>query len=94
MLSGQFVLNNLNLLQVNLVTFVLCLLGARGVALGRTRAVGWIVIATLIKITPIFFVVWAVVRGRWRAFGAALVVGLGCLFCPSRSADRALGSRT
>jgi hypothetical protein len=81
-LSGQFVLNNLNPLQMNLVTFVLCLLGARGIARGRAWAVGWVVVATLMKITPIFFVAWAVVRGRWRAFRAALVVGLGCLLLP------------
>jgi alpha-1,2-mannosyltransferase len=78
-LSGQFVLNNLNLLQMNLVIFVLCLLSARGIVLGRAWATGWVVIATLIKITPIFFVVWAVVRGGWRPLRTALVVGLGGL---------------
>jgi hypothetical protein len=90
-LSGQFVLNNLNLLQMNLVIFVLCLLGARGIVLGRPWAVGWVVIATLIKITPIFFVVWAVVRGGWRAFRAALVVGLGGLLLPVAQRGLRLG---
>lgn len=90
-LSGQFLLNNLNLLQMNLVTFVLCLLGARGIVLGRPWAVGWVVIATLMKITPIFFVAWAVVRGRWRAFRAALVVGLGGLLLPVAQRGPSLG---
>jgi glycosyl transferase family 87 len=90
-LSGQFVLNNLTLLQMNLVTFVLCLLGARGLVLGRARAVGWIVIATLIKIIPIFFVVWAVVRGRWRVFRAALVFGVGCVLLPVAQRGLSLG---
>jgi hypothetical protein len=90
-LSGQFVLNNLNLLQMNLVIFVLCLLGARGIVLGRAWSVGWLVVATLIKITPIFFVVWAVVRGGWRAFRAALVVGLAGLLLPIAQRGPSLG---
>jgi hypothetical protein len=90
-LSDQFMLNNLNLLQTNLVIFVLCLLGARGIALGRAWAVGWVVVATLIKVTPIFFVVWAVARGGWQALRAALVVGLGGLLLPVAQRGLSLG---
>jgi hypothetical protein len=80
--SGQFILNNLNLLQVNLVTFVLCLLAVRGTVMGRQRSAGWAAVATAVKITPVFFVVWAVIRGGWRALRAALTVGLVCLLLP------------
>ena len=77
--SGQFILNNLNLLQVNLVTFVLCLLGVLGASPSDwdAGAVGWIVIATpLIKITPTLLRrmgrgSWTVARVRSRTRGRA-----------------------
>jgi hypothetical protein len=90
-LSGQFILNNLNLLQMNLVVFVLCLVGVRGVVLGRTRAVGWVVAATFLKITPVFLVLWAVVRGGWRELRAVLVAGLACLLLPLAQRGPSLG---
>jgi hypothetical protein len=90
-LSGQFVLNNLNLLQVNLVTFVLCLLGVRGLVDGRPRAVAWLVVAAAIKITPIFFVVWAVIRGGRRILGVALLTAAACLALPLVQRGPAVG---
>ena len=81
-LSAQFVLNNLNLLQMNLVTFVLSLLGVRGLVQGRPRAVGWLVVAAWMKITPVFLVLWGAVRGGRRAFVTAAVVTVVCLLLP------------
>ena len=78
LLSANFLFNNLNLLQVNLVIFVLCLLGARALAERReVAASGWIAAATAIKIVPIFFLVWAMIRGSRRTLAA--VVGFGVL---------------
>lgn len=82
LLSGQFVLNNLNLLQVNLAIFVLCLLGVRGIVAGRPKAVAWLVIAAAMKIMPVLFVVWGVVRGGRRTLGAAMLTAAGCLALP------------
>jgi hypothetical protein len=80
--SGNFILNNLNLLQVNLIVFVLSLLAVRGMIMGRASGVAWAVIATALKITPIFFVIWAVIRGGWRVLRMAVVVGLVALCSP------------
>jgi len=78
LLSANFLFNNLNLLQVNLVIFVLCLLGARALAERReVAASGWIAAATALKIVPIFFLVWAMIRGSRRTLAA--VVGFGIL---------------
>ena len=81
-LSGQFVLNNLNLLQVNLITFGLCLLGVRGIIEGRPRAVAWLVVAAAMKITPVFFVAWGVIRGGRRTLGVAALTAAACLLLP------------
>jgi alpha-1,2-mannosyltransferase len=81
-LSAQFVVNNLNLLQMNLVTFGLCLAGVRGLAQGRPRAVGWFVVAAGLKIVPVFFVFWGAVRGGKRALLTALAAGAACLILP------------
>jgi hypothetical protein len=65
--SAVFVLDNLDHIQVNLLTFVLCLLGIQAVILGHeVLGAGWIVTATAIKLTPLFFIVWAVIRGSRR----------------------------
>jgi hypothetical protein len=81
-LSAQFVLNNLNLLQINLVIFVLCLLGVRGILRGRPLAAGWIAVAAWIKITPVFLALWAIVRGGRRAVLAIGAVGTLCVILP------------
>jgi hypothetical protein len=76
--SANFILNNLNLLQANLLIFVLCLLGIRAFVEQReVAASGWMVAATAIKLTPVFFVLWALIRGTRRTLAA--VAGLGIL---------------
>lgn len=81
-LSAQFVLNNLNLLQMNLLTLAMCLVGVRGLIRGRPHAMAWLVGAAWLKITPVFLVVWGVVRGGRRAFITALGTSAACLVLP------------
>lgn len=92
-LSGQFFMDNFHHVQVNEVTLVLVLLGVRAYLRGRDlRAAAAIVVATGLKITPIFFAAWLVVRGRRRAalavfaFGVAVVLVPLLLRGPSRGA--------
>jgi hypothetical protein len=81
--SANFILNNLNMLQVNLLIFVLCLLGIRAFAENReTAAGGWFVGATALKVVPAFFVIWAIIRGTRKSLLAAVGFGLLCLTLP------------
>jgi hypothetical protein len=76
--SANFILNNLNLLQMNLLIFVLCLLGVRAFAQQREVAgSAWLVAATAIKLTPVFFIPWVLIRGTRRSLAA--VAGFGIL---------------
>ena len=62
---------------------MLVLLGVRAHLRGHDwRAAGSIVAATAIKITPIFFVAWLLIRGRRRAAVAVPVVALACVLVP------------
>jgi alpha-1,2-mannosyltransferase len=82
-LSAQFFLDNFHHVQVNALILVLVLLGIRAY-LGRqdVRAAVYLVSATAIKLTPIFFVAWLLVRGRRRAVLAVGPVALACLLLP------------
>ena len=82
-LSAQFVLDNFHHVQVNEITFVLALLGVRAYLRGQDlRAALTIVAATALKITPIFFAAWLVIRGRRRAALAVFPIALACLLVP------------
>ena len=82
-LSAQFFLNNLNLVQVNLALFVLCLLGIRWYLAGRdVQGAVALVVATAIKLVPVFLVMWLVLRGRRRAALAVVPLGLACIALP------------
>jgi alpha-1,2-mannosyltransferase len=82
-LTAQFFLDNFHHVQMNEVVFVLVLLGLRAYLRGHDwRAAGPIVAATAIKITPVFFVAWLVIRGRRRAALAVPVVALACVLVP------------
>jgi hypothetical protein len=94
--SAQFFLNNLNLVQVNLALFVLCLLGVRAYLRGGAhdvRAAAALVAATAIKLVPVFLVAWLVVRGRRRAALAVLPIGLACVALPMLQRGPATGVR-
>src|SRR5205085_1086780 len=79
----QFFLNNLNLISVNEIILVLCLLGIRAYLDGRDgRAAAAFVAAAAIKLVPATFVVWLVVRGRRRAALAVLPAVAAALVLP------------
>lgn len=81
--SLNFILDNLNLVQVNLLIFVLCLSGILAFVERREMAAGgWLVAASAIKITPVFLVLWAIIRGARRTLAAVLGFGLLCLILP------------
>jgi hypothetical protein len=92
--SAQFFLNNLNLVQVNLALFVLCLLGIRWYLAGHdVRGAAALVAATAIKLVPVFLVAWLVVRGRRRAALAVVPLGLACVALPMLQRGPATGVR-
>jgi alpha-1,2-mannosyltransferase len=81
--TAQFFLDNFHHVQMNEVVFVLVLLGIRAYLHGRDRwAAASIVVATAIKLTPVFFVAWLLVRGRRRAALAVPLVALACVLVP------------
>lgn len=81
--SAGFMLDNMVHVQVNLLTFVLCLLGIQAFVSKRELAAGgWLVAATAIKLTPVFFLAWAVIRGSRRSLAAITVFGVLCLALP------------
>ena len=81
--SAGFMLDNLVHVQVNLLTFVFCLLGVQAfVAKRELPAAGWLVAATAIKLTPLFFLPWAMIRGSRRSLGAIAVFAALCLTLP------------
>lgn len=69
--SAGFMLDNLVHVQVNLLTFVLCLLGLQAFVSKREFAAGgWLVAA------------WAVIRGSRRTLAPISVFGVLCLMLP------------
>ncbi|MEA2723488.1 MAG: hypothetical protein QOH59_1259 [Gemmatimonadales bacterium] len=81
--SASFMLDNLVHVQVNVLTFVLCLLGVQAFVSKRELAAGgWLMAATAIKLTPIFFLAWAAIRGTRRSLAAISVFGVLCLLLP------------
>ena len=92
--SAQFFLNNLNLVQVNLALFVLCLLGIRWYLAGHdVRGAAALVAATAIKLVPVFLVTWLMVRGRRRAALAVVPLGLACVVLPMLERGPTTGAR-
>ncbi len=82
-LSAQFFLDNFHHAQMNEVIFVLVLLGMDAYLRGRdVRGAAYVVAATAIKITPVFFVAWLVIRGRTRAALAVPLIALVCVLVP------------
>ena len=81
--SAQFWLDNFHHVQMNGVIFVLILLGLDAYLRQRDRAsAGYLVVATAIKLTPIFFLVWLAIRGRPRAVLAVPLFALACVAAP------------
>jgi glycosyl transferase family 87 len=81
--STVFIIDNLDHVQVNLLTFVLCLLGIRAIIRSREVAGGgWLVAATAIKLTPVFLVAWALIRGSRRTLAAVAGFGMASVALP------------
>jgi alpha-1,2-mannosyltransferase len=81
--TAQFFLDNFHHAQMNGMIFVLVLLGIQAYLHERDlRAAAYLVVATAIKITPIFFIAWLVVRGRRRAALAVPALALACVLLP------------
>ncbi len=67
-LTLVFFLDNFNRVQINEVIFLLILLGIDAHLRSRdVRSAAYFVVATALKITPVFFVIWLMLRGRGRA---------------------------
>lgn len=82
-LSAQFFLDNFHHVQVNGLILVLILFGVRAYLNQQDlRAAACIVSATAIKLTPIFFMAWLVVRGRRPAVLAVVPIALACVVIP------------
>jgi len=82
-LSAQFFLDNFHHVQMNAVILVLVLLGIRDYLQTKDlAAAGYIVTATAIKLIPIFFVAWLVIRGRRRAALAVPPLVAACVLVP------------
>jgi hypothetical protein len=81
--SVQFWQDNFQHAQVNAVVFVLVLLGIRCYLRDKdTAAAAGFVAATAIKVTPVFFLGWLLIRGRRRALLAAMALGLAAIAVP------------
>jgi len=81
--SVQFWQDNFQHVQMNEAVFVLVLLGIHNYLRGKdTAAAASFVAATAIKVTPVFFLAWLLIRGRRRALVAAVVLGLAAIAVP------------
>jgi hypothetical protein len=81
--SAQFFLDNFHHVQMNELIFVLVLLGIHAYLRGKdVGAAACLVAATAIKLTPILFVAWLVIRGRRRAALAVSPLALACVVVP------------
>ncbi|HEY4648680.1 MAG TPA: glycosyltransferase family 87 protein, partial [Gemmatimonadales bacterium] len=91
--SAQFFLDNFHHVQMNGVIFVLTLLGIHAYLRKRDRAAAaYLVSATAIKITPIFFLVWLVIRGPRRAVLALLPLAIAAILVPLLARGPATGA--
>jgi len=92
-LSLQFFFDNIHHVQVNEVIFVLLLLGLDAHLRGQSvRSAAYFVVATAVKITPAFFVLWLLVRGPRRAALAVPAVALACIATPLLARGAATGA--
>ncbi len=81
--SARFFINNINLLQANEIILVLCLLGIYAYLKRRIGLSGCLfTVATFLKIVPIFFIFWIMVRGRAKAIISVVLTGIICLSLP------------
>ena len=83
LLSAQFFLDNFHHVQMNGVILVLTLLGISAYLNGLDlRASAFLVAATAIKVTPIVFLAWLVLRGSRRVLVVVPLMLAGCILLP------------
>ena len=83
LLSAQFFLDNFYHVQMNGVILVLTLLGISAYLNGLDfRASAYLVAATAIKVTPIVFLSWLVLRGSRRVLVVVPLMLAGCILLP------------
>lgn len=81
--SAAYVLDNLDHVQVNLLILVLCLMGIWAfIRRHEVAAAGWLVAAAAIKLTPVFLLAWAMLRGSRKMLAAAAGFGVLSLALP------------
>ena len=81
--SARFFFNNMGLLQINEVVFIVCLGGIYTFLINKNRLCGPLfVIASFIKIVPLFFVGWLLIRGRKEVILPILISSILCLSMP------------
>jgi hypothetical protein len=81
--SIRFFINNINLFQINEVIFLLCLSGLYLYIEGKNvLSALFFVVATCLKLTPAFFLLWLFVRGRRKAAVSIVPLLLVCLCLP------------
>ena len=81
--SAQFFFMNLNTGQVNELIFVFCLLGVLTYLNGKTiQAVILLTVAAFIKITPVFFLLWILIREGKKVILPGLLTTILCLSMP------------
>ena len=91
--SAEFILDNQVHVQTNILTFVMCLLGIQAFVKRREVAAGgWMVAATSVKVTPVFFLVWTLIRGSRRTVAAIALFGALCLALPIAQRGLAQGA--
>jgi len=82
-LTLVFFLDNFNRVQINEVIFLLILLGIDAHLRSRdVRSAAYFVVATALKVTPVFFVIWLMLRGRRRAALAVPPLAIACVVAP------------
>jgi glycosyl transferase family 87 len=81
--SAVFLIDNLDHVQANVLIFFFCLLGVRAFLAQRDgTAGGWIMTATAMKLTPVFFALWMLIRGTRRTLVAVAGFGFLTLILP------------
>lgn len=82
-LSARFFINNINLLQINEILLILCLLGIHAFLKKRVGLSCLLfTVATFIKIIPVFFLFWVIIRGRTKAVLSVMLATAVCFALP------------
>ena len=82
-LSARFFINNINLLQINEILLILCLLGIYAYLKKRVGlSCALFTVATFIKIIPVFFLFWVIIRGRTKALISVMLTTAVCFALP------------